>query len=124
MARYFVVGATWDKTEDKLPEFIDGGYWQMGWEDSKKPDMAAIRDSIRPGDRIAVKRILGPGNANILIRALGIVREVDKFGGRVYVDWILRGLSREVPSNACYGTIHGPYTMRTHPDWIPIVFRI
>src|SRR5512135_3269245 len=92
-----------------LPEFIDAGYWQMGYEDEQQPAMAELRSKIREGDRIAVKSNMGKGSPNIRIRALGIVEEVDDYGGRVYIRWIIRGMDREVASKGCYKTIHGPF---------------
>src|SRR5206468_2150516 len=47
------------------------------------------RYSIRfqPGDRIAIKRMLGQGSPKIEVRALGTVKEVDTEDKRVYIHW-------------------------------------
>jgi hypothetical protein len=83
--------------------------------------MAAARDSIRPGDRIAIKAMRGRGAATITIKGLGVVKEVaDK---RVYIDWKVTGLDREVAAKGCFASIHGPYKL-AGPDsgWVREVF--
>ena len=65
---------------------------------------------MRPGDRIAIKRMLGQGSPNIAIRALGVIKEIDdehQENKRVYVDWFVKDLEREVPGNGCFAAIHG-----------------
>jgi hypothetical protein len=121
--QYWLVGATWGN-DDKLPEFIDGGYWQMGYKDEKQPAMAALRAQIREGDRIAIKSNFGKRSKDIRIRAIGIVEEVDDYGGRVYVRWIVRGIDRAVKSKGCYATIHRPFDAQKDAPWIQEVFMI
>ncbi|WP_283103594.1 hypothetical protein [Thiomicrospira microaerophila] len=40
MTNYYFVGAVWDGNEDKTPEFIEHGYWEMGWKAIDKPKLA------------------------------------------------------------------------------------
>jgi hypothetical protein len=75
---------------------------------------------MQPGDRIAVKRMLGKGSPNIAIRALGIIREIDPIDHRVYVEWLVKDLSRQVPSKGAYKSIHGPY--KADSPWTKRVF--
>jgi len=110
MANYWVVGAMWNGRDDQLETFYRRGYWFLGWDDADQPKQAALRDQMRPGDRIAIKRMLGQGSANIAIRALGIIKEIDQEDKRVYVDWLVKGLEREVPARGAFDAIHGPYT--------------
>lgn len=102
---YWVVGATWES--DNLEDaFYRRGYWEMGWADTAKPSFAKKRDSIQPGDRIAVKSRDGQGAQTIAIKSIGIVKEVAE--RKVFVKWILTKLDRHVPCKNYFGTIHGP----------------
>jgi hypothetical protein len=120
--RYWVVGANWGGDDQREP-FFRRGYWTLGWSDSDQPGMAAARKSIVPGDRIAIKSMLGQGFPDIAIRGLGIVKEVGE-DKRVYVEWILTDLNRIVPSRGCYSAIHGPYTIGEEAIWLGQVFRL
>ena len=121
--QYWVVGATWGD-DDMYNTFVDRGYWEMGYSDKQKPDYAELRAQIQEGDRVAIKTMLGQGSPEIRIRAIGIVKEVDGDDGRVYVDWVRRGMRRKVSSKGCYGTIHGPYLVVNDKEWLGDVFRI
>jgi hypothetical protein len=115
MENYWVVGAMWGGDNDQYDVFIRRGYWCLGWDDSEQPAQAARRDQIQPGDRIAIKRMLGRGAPNIEIRALGVVTDVDHEDGRVYVRWVLPGLQRQVSGNGCFQSIHGPF--ESEDEW-------
>ena len=119
MANYYLVGANW-AGERQDETFYRRGYWEMGWEDGDQPNFAKIRDGIKAGDRIAIKSGDGRGANTISILALGIVKEV--FHGRVYVDWVLTGMTRRVESRGCYATIHGPFA--EDDEWVHRVFCI
>jgi hypothetical protein len=122
MPKYWVVGASWGGRDDQTELFLRRGYWYFGWSDEEQPHMAKLREQIEPGDRIAIKQMLGQGSPNIKIKALGIVREVDKDDKRVYVNWLLANLNREVPGKGCFGSIHGPFS--EEDDWVKEVFHI
>lgn len=122
MSNYWVVGAMWDGYDDQSDKFIRRGYWFLGWDDQEQPAQAKLRNQIKAGDRIAIKRMLGQGSPNIAIRALGVVKEIDDEDKRVYVDWFVKGLEREVPSRGAYKSIHGPFT--ESDDWVKEVFHI
>src|ERR1022692_2278956 len=102
---YWVVGATWED-ENLEDAFYRRGYWEMGYKDTDQPTFARKRDSIMPGDRIAVKRRDGRGAKTITIKSLGIVKEVAN--GKVFVDWHVTKMDRQVPSKGYFKTIHGP----------------
>jgi len=120
--KYWLVGANWSG-EDQANAFFRRGYWELGWGDNDQPGMASSRDAMKPGDRVAIKSMLGQGSSNILIKALGIIKEVgdDK---RIYIDWKVTDLSREVQSHGCYSSIHGPYSLESDGDWIRKVFLL
>lgn len=115
---YWVVGATWE--DDNLEEaFYRRGYWEMGWSDADKPSLATKRDSIRPGDRIAVKSRDGQGAQTITIKSLGIVKEVaDR---KVFVTWLVTKMDRHVPCKNYFGTLHGPIS---DENWKNEAFRL
>jgi hypothetical protein len=123
MPKYWVVGAMWERgKKDQLDAFVRRGYWRLGWSDQDEPAQAALRDQITPGDRIAVKRMLGQGATEIEIRALGVVREIDPEDKRVYVDWAVTDLQRRVESKGCFKSIHGPFVPAD--DWTREVFQL
>ena len=122
MAEYWVVGAAWGGRDDQTNVFLRRGYWYLGWSDSEQPQMAKKRDQIVPGDRIAIKQMLGQGSPNIKIKAIGVVKEIDPSDKRVYVDWLLSDLNREVPGHGCFAAIHGPFA--ENDDWVKEVFHV
>lgn len=115
---YWVVGATWE--DDNLEDaFYRRGYWEMGYDDNDKPTLAEKRDSMKPGDRIAVKCRNGQGADTITIRSLGIVKDVAE--GKVFVEWHVTNMSRLVPCKNYLGTLHGPIG---DESWIDQAFRL
>ena len=122
MRNYWVVGAMWYGQDDQSEKFIRRGYWYLGYSEDEQPAQTKLRDQMRPGDRIAIKRMLGQGSPNIAVRALGVIMEIDEEDKRVYVDWFVKGLEREVPSKGAYKSIHGPYT--DDDPWVKEVFHI
>ena len=122
MPNYWVVGAMWGGQDDQSEKFIRRGYWFLGWDDKDQPLQAKLRDQIKPGDRIAIKKMLGQGSPNIAIRALGVVKEIDDEDKRVYIDWFVKGLERQVPSRGAYKSIRGPFS--EDDDWVKEVFHI
>ena len=113
---YWVVGANWDG--DNLEDaFYRRGYWQMGYSDTVKPTLARKRDSMKPGDRIAVKIRNGQGSPTITIKSLGFVIEVAE--GKVFVNWVVTKMDRQVPCKNYFGTLHGPIGDK---DWINQAF--
>jgi hypothetical protein len=120
---YWVVGASFEGGQaDQFETFFRRGYWFMGWDDDKQPVMAERRNQIRPGDRIAIKKMLGQGSSDIEIRAIGVVTEIDQEEKRVYVRWAARDLDREVPGNGCFATVHGPF--EADDEWTRLVFQL
>ena len=122
--KYWLVGAMFE-TDDMYPEFIDNKFWYMGWntEDRNNPKVDEFFQKVKAisvGDRIAMKRLLGQGQSNIRIMAIGVVTKVVK--GIVFVDWLLKDMDRHVPINGCVGTIYGPYYY--NDDWTRQVFCI
>ena len=120
MAQYWVVGAMYGGRDDQAPKFLRRGYWELGWEDKDAPDQAERRDLIRPGDGIAIKRMMGKGAKTIKVTTLGIVTDIDDEDGRIYVDWILKDVDRVVDSRGCFKSIHGPF--KADDDWTQEVF--
>ncbi len=123
MPNYWLVGAMWGGSDDQAPKFIRRGYWQLGWKDEDKPFMTERRNQIEPGDRIAIKRMMGRGASSIRIIALGIVNEIDSEDGRVYIRWVLSDiLDRVVDAHGCFQSIHGPFA--SDDSWTKVVFQL
>ncbi len=118
--QYWVVGAMWGGREDQYEEFVQKGYWLLGWEDADQPQFTRRRNRIRPGDRIAIKKI--STHPNIEIRAIGTVKRIDPEDHLVYVHWVVSDLHHKVHSKGCYGSIHGPYD--PNDKWTREVFTL
>ncbi|WP_456430944.1 hypothetical protein [Nitratifractor sp.] len=132
--QYWLVGATWGGTDDALPLFIKRGYWYCWDINQFDKDDSGVGNSvknqqerfknIKPGDRIAVKRLLGQGSSDMAILAIGIVKDVDIKEWRIYLDWILTDIKdRHVKLKGCTASIHGPFS-KTGSDgtWIQEIF--
>ncbi|PAP82357.1 hypothetical protein B1759_00990 [Rubrivirga sp. SAORIC476] len=119
--KYWLVGANWSG-DDQAEAFYRRGYWEIGYSDSEKPNFAARRDRMEAGDRVAIKSMRGRGADTITIKALGTVKEV--YDGKVFIDWLVTDLHREVESKGCFKTIHGPYGAGREPEWVKEVFHI
>lgn len=129
---YWLVGATFDDENDVLSGFLKRGYWYC-WDvgglgkvkSGPGNSVSSQRDRfkrIEPGDRIAVKKLLGRGSTEMEIRALGIVKDVDHNEWRIYVDWVVEDLSRRVPLNGCTASVHGPFKLNN--PWVHQIFSI
>ena len=118
--KYWVVGAFWD--DDQFDVFIREGYWLLGWDDKDRPTLTKRRDQIRPGDHIAIKKIIASDKKKIEIRAIGVVKGIDPKNHRVHVRWNVSDLHREVPSKGCYASIHGPFS--GDEDWTQHAFQL
>ena len=52
--------------------------------------------------------MLGQGSSEMLILAIGIVKDIDESEWRVYVDWVnVESLDRKVPLRGCTASVHG-----------------
>ncbi len=60
MRQYWVVGATMDG-RDHYESFVRRGHWFMV---NEKPAETEMRRKIAPGDRIAIKRMIGRGSGH------------------------------------------------------------
>lgn len=118
---YWLVGANWSG-HDQADAFYRRGYWEIGYGDDEQPRFAELRDQMAPGDRVALKAMRGRGAGTITIKALGVVKEVHE--GKVFIDWLLTDLDREVESKGCFKTIHGPYGAHREREWVKEVFHI
>ncbi len=122
--QYWVVGAMFGGKDDSLDKFIRRGYWYC-WDPrfnlTIPPAVAELFPRIEMGDRLAVKKMLGQGSSSMVIRALGVVTDIDLEEWRVYVRWLVTDLVREAPIKGCMGSIHGPFMPS---DWRNGVFYI
>src|SRR5574337_36645 len=106
MGTYWVVGAT-VSGQDMSSDFIDRGFWF-----GDREDVQQTINQISPGDRIAIKSMLGKGATEVSIKAIGIVRAARSFAAIsafkvFYVDWLdITAENRRVPFSGFGGTIH------------------
>jgi len=124
---YYVVGATWGdnlEREDKFSDFIKNGYWKMGWDEASTPIHFAERlHSIRVGDYIAIKRLMGRDSIWIKIKAIGKV--IGIVNDIILVHWIECFEDRIVPIKGCIGTIYGPFRKdEKNGEWLEKVFSL
>ena len=122
MHNYWVVGAMWGGQNDQYEIFMRRGYWFLGYGDEESPQQEDRRNQMRAGDRIAIKRMLGRGSSEIEIRALGIIKEIDSEDSCVYIDWLVKNMSRHVPARGCFGSVHGPFNQED--EWVQQAFVI
>ncbi|WP_188035984.1 hypothetical protein [Pseudomonas sp. EZ-C24] len=126
MSNYWVVGAMFGGSEDQLPKFIERGYWYC-WDPEKvrKREIPVkaqrLFPMIKPGDRIAVKKLQGQGASKMSVRALGEVTAVDHDEWRIYVRWLVTNINREVPVAGCMSAIQGPFK---ESEWRSSIFSI
>jgi len=122
--QYWIVGAMFGGCEDMLPEFLRRGYWYC-WDpkfnQAIPATVAELFPKIQVGDRLAVKKMLGQGSSSIEIRALGIVTDIDAGEWRIYVNWLVTDLHREVPIKNFMGSLHGPVELS---DWRSNAFHV
>ena len=124
--KYWVVGASWGGVDHQDERFVAEGFWMLGWEDGNQAEKAA---EIAPGDRIAIKRLLGKGQTGIRIMHIGVVKGVIKDTNKVIctVDWAATHLDRVITdSGGCFGSVHGPYSKTTPAFklWIEEIFSL
>jgi hypothetical protein len=120
MSRYWVVGASWGHgTEPQDAKWVKQGIWMLGWTKGHQPDKAA---EMRPGDRIAIKRMKGKGQKGIRIMHIGIIKGVILETNRVIctVNWVATNLERDIAqSRGCFQSIHGPFELDA---WVQKIF--
>lgn len=117
--KYWVVGASWGGVDHQDAKWLEQGIWMLGWQKGSQPEKAS---EMKPGDRIAIKRMKGRGQTGIRIMHLGIIRGVILETNKVIctVDWVATGLKRDVSeSRGCFKSIHGPFE---HDPWVQEVF--
>lgn len=124
MPNYWLVGAMWGGQDDQYNDFVERGYWELGWDDSDKPKMTERRTNIEIGDRVAIKKMLGQGSSEIEIRAIGIVSGKSASGRVLFIEWIASEMHRKVDCKNALGSIHGPYAYDDPNDgeWIRTIF--
>jgi hypothetical protein len=91
----------------------------VGWEKGNQPAKAS---DMKPGDRIAIKRMKGKGKTGIKVLHLGIIRGVIPETNKVLctVNWVATNLNRDiVESRGCFQSIHGPFE---YDNWVQEVF--
>jgi hypothetical protein len=119
MHNYWVVGASWGGVRPQDAKFIEQGIWMLGWEHGNQPAKAT---DMKPGDRIAIKRMKGQGKTGIKVLHLGIIKGVILETSKVIctVNWVATDLNRNIAkSRGCFKSIHGPFK---HDAWVQKVF--
>ena len=120
--KYWVVGASWGGVEHQDKRFVEEGFWLLGWKESDQPNQYEKASEIKPGDRIAIKRMKGKGQTGIRIFHLGIVKGVILDTDKIIctVNWVATDLDRDIEeSRGCFKSIHGPFEK---DEWIEKVF--
>ena len=88
--RYWAGGYHWDDGEENMfDEFIEEGYWQIGWgkEDEKGTSSYRIIKDIKVGDYLALKSL--GGQHDLKISAIGeVVDNSEKEEGKLGIEWI------------------------------------
>lgn len=122
MTQYWLVGASWGGSEHVDKDFVDEGYWMLGWTEDQQPAQFAKTGEMKIGDRIAIKRMKGRGQTGIRILHIGIIKGVIRDTNKIIctVDWIATDLDRHIDeSRGAFKSIHGPYEKDA---WVEQVF--
>jgi hypothetical protein len=122
--KYWVVGAAWGGVEHQDQKFVNGGYWMLGWDEIDQPSQYSLAEQMKPGDRIAIKRMKGQGQTGIRIFHIGIIKGVILETNKVIctVNWVATDLQRNIEeSKGCFKSIHGPFDK---DSWVEKVFCI
>jgi len=118
--KYWVVGASWDGVDDQAPRFVANNMWMLGYEDGPQFKLAK---RMKPGDRIAIKKMMGRGKSTIRITHVGIIKGVVTDAGPVIcsVNWVARDLNRQVRARGrgSFQSVLGPLS---HDSWVEKVF--
>lgn len=120
--KYWVVGASWGGVEHQDKRFVEEGFWLLGWNESDQPNQYEKAAEIKPGDRIAIKRMKGKGQTGIRIFHIGIVKGVILDTDKIVctVNWVATDLERDIEeSRGCFKSIHGPFVK---DEWIEKIF--
>ena len=88
---YWLVGASWDGVDHQDKKFVDNKIWVLGYKEKDDESQYLKAKKIKKGDRIAIKRMMGKGSANIKILHTGIVEGVVDYGSLVIcvVNWLV-----------------------------------
>jgi hypothetical protein len=118
---YWVVGAAYGHGNEPMDEeWVECGYWELGYEDGPQVERAR---QMKAGDRIAIKRNTGGRNPTGAIRILhlGIIKRMHTDDGIwCSVNWVVTDLNRTVENGrGCYASVHGPFPV---DDWVREVF--
>ena len=126
---YWLVGATWqedDFTGDKYSDFTQNGIWMLGYKKQHKPQLYALAQQIKIGDRIAIKHNQGPPSEPIDILNTGIVTGVINNIDRVtyVVKWFNTQISN-IESRGCFRSVNGPFQKNDqYRDWLNQIFSL
>ncbi|MDD9883723.1 MAG: hypothetical protein OXU62_04140 [Gammaproteobacteria bacterium] len=118
--QYWVVGASWGGVDDQAPRFVENSMWMLGHGDGPQVKLA---EQMKPGDRIAIKKMMGRGQSTIRITHVGIIKGVVTDASNVIcsVDWVACNLDREVEAKGrgSFQSVLGPLS---HGPWVEKVF--
>jgi hypothetical protein len=127
--QFFAGGYYWGK-ESKLNDFINGGYWQIGWDKNEEDRFAQLAYNIirriNVGDKIAIKGL--GGKHDLTIYAIGEVIDVkDRESGKIKVNWNIRERDKlytgKAPRGEGAGNWRSILLQVTRPDDIESIFR-
>lgn len=128
--QYWAVGAMWGggKDGDAYDEFIRWKCWYSGYSHEEQPAQCELINQICVGDRLAIKKMMGRGATQVMIRAVGIVTDIEEMNmngkqiKRFHMNWVLPSLNRLVPAKGAFKTIQGPYA--SDDLWTQQVFQL
>ncbi|HUE73463.1 MAG TPA: HNH endonuclease [Pirellulaceae bacterium] len=121
LPKYWIVGAARRGTDDHYEDFVGHGYWKLFWADedpgSLTPAQARqveLRRQISQGDWIAIKKKKGGKHdeGKIVIRAIGLVKDVSRSQRKVLVKWLRADLHQEVAGTGWGSSLHGPFSLK------------
>ena len=117
---HWLVGASWDG-ENVDEKFVENGYWMFGYaKGDKEKAQRLYAEQIKKGDRLAIKRMSGPGVMKIIHigTVTGFVEDTPYV--ICQVNWTDTYMERKVACNGYCKTIHKPIDI--NDTWAQEIF--
>jgi len=86
--KFYGVGVQYNRTNDKLDDFIEFNFWCMGYTAHKKYD--AVISQVQVGDVVFAKSFVPENPKHFYIRAIGFVSNTSKLSDNVPDEYKLK----------------------------------
>ncbi len=115
MSKYWVVEASWGKTECNHDRVLSRGYWYITCTKEEMIKFTNQKEPIQIGDKIAV-RDKNATSSMIKIKAIGVVKEINLETNTIGIEWLLEEVKRNNVGQGCIESLTGPFFEKE--DWV------